>query len=778
MTEYTKTVTQISEHVVHVSYTKPGYKTSEHLVQMPNSDEKKQVKQKFQQIGDDISFLNDSGKPVLLQNTIEFIPKKVYTYQQSSDEDQVKSTANGDVSVIENLIEKSDHDSFSGKITFSINSEEILTGLGQYEDGIYNYHGRKEYIYESNMRIGIPFLISSNNYGILIDTQSSVIFDSETDYMTFTIDTTNDVSYYVITGKNVGTILKNLRQLTGKAIIPPRWAFGYMQSKERYENQDELVSVATKFREDKIPVDCIIQDWHTWIGDHWGEKLLDKKRYPNFTQGMKALHDINTKLLFSIWPNMANNTKDFQEFKKEGLLLPNSNTYDAFSDEGRKLYWQQCDREIFNAGADGWWCDNSEPFSDEDWDGAKRRKEQNRYDLVVNRSKKSMNWDQINSYSLYHAKGIYENWLKTNSKKRVVNLTRSTMIGAQKYGVIPWSGDQSARWDVLDHQVTEGIKMALSGMPYWTFDIGGFFTVKDKWENRGCGMAGNDTPFWYWNGDYNDGVEDDGFKELYTRWLQVGTFIPIFRSHGTDTPREPWQFGKPGEPFYDAIVKFIKLRYRLLPYIYSWAANAYFDDETIMRGFLFDFANDEIAKNIDNEYMFGDAFLVRPVTKPMYYKPNSEKIPVTDYSSTVYLPKGTKWYDFWSNEVAIGGQTVDVSTPIDKMPIFVKAGSIIPTSDEIQYADQKQGKVNEITIYAGADGEFKLYNDDGDNYSYENGNYSRIFMNYQDEGHKLILDQVIGNGNFQKEFRIHLIGENIDRLIDVHYDGSEQEIGL
>lgn len=778
MNGFVRQITQINENIVHVSYTKAdSAQASPHLVSAQTP--KDNLTKRFSTEADKINFEDAEGQTVVYQDDVALSEVDVFKYVQPEHETgQVKSTANGDVSVIDDLRPVADHKAYSGKVTFHIDADELLTGLGQYEDGIYDYHGKKEYIYESNMRIGIPFLISSKHYGILIDTQSSVIFDSETDYMSFTIDTTNDLSYYVIVGEDTDTIMQNLRALTGKATIPPRWAFGYMQSKERYETQAELVTVAKRFRDEKIPVDCIIQDWHTWAGDRWGEKILDKQRFPDFKAGMADLHNLNTKLLFSIWPNMAGHTSDLKDFQDSDGLLDNANTYDAFSPAARALYWQQCNREIFSAGADGWWCDNSEPFSDEDWDGAIRRPEQKRYELVVDRSKKSMNWDQTNAYSLYHALGIYENWLKTNPDKRVVNLTRSTMIGAQKYGVIPWSGDQSARWSTLAHQVTEGIKMALSGMPYWTFDIGGFFTVHDKWENRGCGMAGNDTPFWYWQGDYNDGVQDNGFKELYTRWLQVGTFIPIFRSHGTDTPREPWQFGQAGEPFYDTIVKFIKLRYQLLPYIYSWAANAYFDNETIMRGFLFDFATDDIAQQTADEYMFGKAFLVAPITKPMYYHQDNQKIEDADYDTIVYLPAEAQWYDLWSNTVYEGGQHIKVTATIDKLPVFVKAGSIVPVSAEIDHADEKHGQIAELKIYAGADGDFKLYNDDGDNYSYETGNYARIPLHYDDQRATLTFGEVAGQGQFQRDFKIHVISADGDKTVQATYEGQQVSINL
>lgn len=726
-----------------------------------------------------ISFKNRQGEVILTETKRCLTEKKVYRY--SIDGEPVlkrKKTANGEVEYIENAREELEGLAFEGKLTFSVTENEGLYGLGQYEDGVYNYNGRKEYLYQTNMKIAIPFILSTRNYGILIDTESAVIYESKQGEIIFTIDTTHQLSYYVITGDSFEEIIQSLRRLTGDTPMLPRWAFGYIQSKERYRSSEELTETVKRFRQKGIPIDCIVQDWFSWEDGLWGEKRVDKTRYPDLKGLVDVLHAEKVKLMVSIWPNMAKESSNFQEFNEKGMLLPNSATYNAFSEEARAVYWKQCEEEWFSAGVDAWWCDNAEPFSDPDWNGETKRPEELRYQLVVDASKKSMDWTRLNAYGLYHARGIYENWRKTNTEKRVVNLTRSTYISGQRYGTIAWSGDISAKWSVLRKQITEGIKFSMSGMPYWTVDIGAFFTVKDKWENRGCNSSGNTSKLWFWDGDYNNGVEDLGYRELYVRWLQYGTFLPVFRSHGTDTPREPWHFGSPGSIFYETIVKYIKLRYQLLPYIYSWGAEVHWKHGVMLRSLLFDFARDEKVREISDCYMFGKALLVCPVTRPMYYDANSSPLPETEKTKEVYLPKGADWFDFWTNAFHTGGQTLLYDAPLDVIPLFVRAGSIIPISKPIFHADEKKGRVSEILVYSGGDGEFTLYNDEGDGYAYENGRFSAIHITYRDQEKAITFGKAEGQFEYQENFRIKWIGCSQQKIIQVHYQGEELTIRI
>jgi len=757
--ELRREITQLSDAIVHVSYFYDK-KSSDVSVLIaddfcPSPYEKKAYEEKSNEI---VFFFGDS--PVLTQTGASLTTKDVYKFLiDGTPVVKKKMTANGEVSYIENAEEKFERHSYEGILEFQVGSQEMLLGLGQYEDGILDYRNRTEYLYESNMRIAIPFLITTGNYAIFIDSESNMVYSSENNKVTFTIDTTKELSYYIILGAGIDDILVNFQKLTGRASMLPRWTFGYVQSKERYQTAQELMEIADQFRERQLPIDCIVQDWHTWEEGLWGEKIFDKKRYPDLPKTVANLHNKNIKFMVSVWPNMNPESCNYHEFQKRNLLLANSNVYDAFDETARALYFEQCQREILAADTDAFWCDNAEPFSDADWSGEHKKPEKERYRVVVEESKKSIEWERLNAYGLYHAKGIYENWRQQIPEKRVVNLTRSGYVSGQKYGTILWSGDICAKWEVMRKQIVEGVKVGLCGIPYWTLDIGGFFVVKDKYENRGCNNTGHD-PLWFWNGDYNDGVEDLGYRELYTRWLQFGTFLPIFRSHGTDTPREPWQFGNKGDIFYDTIAKFMRLRYRLMPYIYSLAAKAHRESYIMMRGFAFDFCEDTNALLTPDEYMFGDAFLVAPVLRPMYYDVNSVVLTEANKTRRVYLPKDVKWYDFWTNKLYDGGQYVDIDTPLEIMPLMVKAGSIIPFSDDMAYADEKKGAVSHIRIYDGADGVFDFYNDAGDGYDYENGEYCLVHMEYCYEKHELMLSTADGNYPVQKCISVQLVKED------------------
>ena len=770
-----------TENIIRVVYTRSKEETrnsiliAEDFKPMSNL-----VTDKYLSVDDCILFKNKQGEVILRETGHCLTEKDVFTYYVDGEPIiKHKHTANGEVAYIENAKHKYAGTAYEGKLVFSITEEEGIYGLGQHEAGIYNYNGKKEYLFQANMKISIPFMLSSRNYGILIDTESAVIFDSQKGEITFTIDTTKELSYYVITGDNFDEIIKWLRTLTGRTPMLPRWAYGYIQSKERYQSSKDILNTVLQFRNSGIPIDCIVQDWLTWKEGLWGDKHVDKERYPDLNSLLSRLHEKHVKLMVSIWPNMAEGGSNLCEFKGKGLLLPNTTTYDAYSEEARTVYWKQCEEEWFSAGVDAWWCDNAEPFSDVDWNGEEKRPEELRYKLIEDQSKKCMDWTRLNSYGLLHSKGIYENWRKVRNESRVVNLTRSSYISGQRYGTISWSGDISAKWSVLKKQITEGIKFSMSGMPYWTLDIGAFFTVRDKWENRGCNCSDNTNKLWFWDGDYNDGVDDLGYRELYLRWLQFGTFLPMFRAHGTDTPREPWRFGKPGEIFYETILKFINLRYQLLPYIYSLAADVHQNHSTILRSLMFDFSDDENVKELSDSFMFGKAFLVCPVTEPMYYDVNSVLLSNINKIKAVYLPKGTRWFDFWTNTIHVGGQTLTCKATLDIIPLFVKAGSIVPVSEPLMYADQNKGGISEIIIYSGQDGEFTLYNDEGDNYSYEKGNFSAINLSYKDDEKTLTFGKACGAFKYQQNFTVKLIksGE-IPKTIEFVYKGKEETINI
>lgn len=754
--ELKRYIKQLSDQIVHVYYSfeeESSYKSNLIAKDFSPGQYHEQI---YLEDIEGIKYLY-KGACVLKQNKASLCKKDVYKYVIDGEPViKKKLTANGEVSYIENARQEPERTSYEGQITFQVGKDELLLGLGQYEDGVFDYRNRTEYLYESNMRIAIPFLITTGHYAIFIDSESNMIFNSNNEEVTFTIDTTKELSYYVILGEDTDDILKQFHLLTGKASMMPRWMFGYIQSKERYDNAQELLETAKEFRDRKIPIDCLVQDWYTWEEGLWGEKIFDKKRYPDLPGTVEALHNDHFRFMVSVWPNMSPDGENYAEFAKVGKLLPNSNVYDAFDEEARDLYFRQCQDEILAAGTDAFWCDNAEPFSDADWSGIHKKPESERYQVVVDESKKSMEWERLNSYGLYHAKGMYDNWRKTIKDKRMVNLTRSGYASGQQYGTILWSGDITAKWETMRKQIVEGMKAGLCGVSYWTLDIGGFFVVKDKYENRGCNNTSTE-PIWFWDGDYNDGVEDMGYRELYTRWIQFGAFLPIFRSHGTDTPREPWQFGDKGDMFYDVIVKYIRLRYQLMPYIYSLAAKAHSAAYTMMRSLAFDFAEDAEALNVVDEYMFGDAFLVAPVLEPMYYEADSKVLSDVKKVRKVYLPKGTKWYDFWTNQVYEGGQYIEAEADIDKMPIFVKAGSIIPFSADMEYADERNGEVSFIRVYEGADGTFELYNDSGDGYAYEEGEFSLLTIKYFDDKKEILFEKRVENYPMQKTVTIQRI---------------------
>lgn len=701
---------------------------------------------------------------------------KKYTIDGTKPIIKTVKTVDGERNFVENAKTITDRMAYKGEFSFKLKEEEALYGLGQHENGIYNYRGHMQYLYQHNMKVPIPFLLSSRNYGILFDCTSLMSFKSDDKKAEIYLDTVDQIDYYIIHGKNIDEIMAGYRKLTGKAVMLPRWTYGYVQSKERYKTEEELLETALTFRQKEIPLDCIVQDWKYWEGDLWGNKILDKSRYPHLSETVKKLHEEHIKLMISVWPNVNHDGENHTEFMEKGMLLGDYSTYDAFKEEARAVYWKQAEEELFSSGLDAWWCDSTEPFAGPDWCGISKLPEEERYKLVGEEHKKFLDAAHANIYALMHTKGMYEYQRKADSSRRVVNLTRSGSPSQQKYGTILWSGDISASWDTLRKQITEGLNFCMSGMPYWTLDIGAFFAGSlqcwRKWKDDPEAQ-----PVWFWNGNYDKGVHDLGYRELYVRWLQYGAFLPMMRSHGTDTPREPWHFGEEGNMFYDTIIKFIKLRYKLLPYIYSLGARVHFEDYTMMRSLLFDFAKDKKVKEISDEFMLGDSILVCPVTTPMYYDTNSKVLEGTDKTREIYLPKGTDWYDFWTNKRYRGGQSMMAEAPIEKLPVYIKAGAIIPTAEDLNYADEVKDKTIKVLVYLGADGEFTLYDDDGDNYSYEEGQYVFIRLVWKDKERVFEIENAEGLYPFEKKFEIVLIdNEGEIEMKSTYFKGARERI--
>lgn len=618
-----------------------------------------------------------------------------------------------------------DRQAYHTKLEFEWAPGEALYGLGSHEEGVLNLRGHHQYLYQQNMKAVVPVLVSTRGYGILLDSYSLITFHDDAYGSYLWTDVDDELDYYFIYGPEFDQIVHELRYLTGKAPMLPKWAFGYIQSKERYTCQEELLAIAREYRARELPLDGLVLDWKSWPGNLWGQKTLDPARFPDPKRMLQELHDLHVHLMVSIWPIMRPGGPDWQEMREQGCLLGNQATYNAFSPQARALYWKQANEGLFAHGIDAWWSDCTEPF-EADWRGPVKPEPEERLRINTEEAKRYLDPEYINAYSLLHAQGIYEGQRAVTAAKRVVNLTRSAYAGQQRYGTITWSGDVTATWETLRRQIAEGLNFCVTGLPYWTVDIGGFF-VRSRPE------------FWFWRGDYDEGIEDLGYRELYVRWSQWAAFLPIFRSHGTDTPREVWRFGEPGDPMYDALIRFLHLRYRLLPYIYSLAGRVTHEDDTILRLLAFDFRHDPATYDIRDQFMFGPAFLAAPVTQPMYYVAGSRPLAGVSKSRAVYLPAGCEWYDFWTDRRLAGGQTILADAPLDIMPLYVRAGAIVPMGPARQYVDDRPDAAIELHLYPGCNGSFQLYEDEGDGYNYEYGAFSVIPMEWHDASRRLLL---------------------------------------
>ncbi|MCR5179403.1 MAG: glycoside hydrolase family 31 protein [Lachnospiraceae bacterium] len=620
------------------------------------------------------------------------------TYKLAGGEQKTRiiETADGKKEVIEDALKvptgKSCH--IRLKLEFG---DEALYGFGQHEKRMGSLRGKRLYIHQANRRIAVPMLVSTKGYGILIDTYSPLIFNDDDEDSYVYVEADSELEYYFMAG-GMNQVIKDYRILTGKAVMPPKWAFGYVQSQERYETQEEILETAKKSRELGLGMDCIVLDWFSWGENQWGQKSYDSSRFPDPAGMIKKLHDEHIHFMISIWPAMGEETEDRKEFAERNLLLPACSVYNAFEAKGRKLYWEQLERTHFSYGTDAWWCDSSEPFTPE-WNHRERPEPAKLFEEYCSEAGLRMPYEYSNAYPLYHAMGIYENQ-RAASDKRVCNLTRSAYTGQQRYGTVMWSGDTGASWDTLRAQVTGALHFSASGLPYWTTDIGAFF-VKHGDQ-------------WYWDGEYDDTTDDEKYCELFVRWYQLGCFLPVFRAHGTDCRREPWNFrGR----YYDALLKANRLRYSLIPYIYSEAGKVWLNDTSLVRFLSFDFADDRRVWDITDQYMFGESLMVCPVLEPM----ESDE---TDGRSVreVYFPAGCDWYDLFTGEKYEGKSTAFISADLDTIPVFVKSGSIIPMCEPAMSTEE----LGDVTfkrfgdIFEG----YLFYTDDGDSYAYENGGYT------------------------------------------------------
>lgn len=586
--------------------------------------------------------------------------------------------------------------------------------------------------------------------------------------ITLSSEAGKNIDYYFIAGNNADDVIGGYRLLTGKATLVPDWALGFWQSRERYKTQKEIETTVEEYRKRKLGLDNIVLDWSFWKEDAWGSQQFDSSRFPDATGMISRLKkDYHTRFMISVWPKFYEGIPAYNYLDQHGWLYPQniknkqrdwigkgyvSTFYDAFNPAARKAFWQLLDTSLFQKGVDAWWLDASEPdiYSNSSIAHRKALMEPNAAGSAT---------AYFNGYPLVNAEAVYEGQRASRPDQRVFILTRSAYAGMQRYAAATWSGDIAARFDELQRQIPAGINFSLSGLPYWTSDIGGFF-VEDKYDKP--------SP--------QDAVLEE-WRELTTRWYQFGTFCPLFRSHGQFPYREIFNIAPDTHPAYKSMLFYNGLRYRLMPYIYSVAGSTYHNNYSIMRGLAMDFGNDVSVKNIGDQYMFGPALLISPV-----YTAHAT-------NRNVYLPAGQGWYDLYTGSYTAGGQNILADAPYEKIPVFVKEGSIVPIGPALQYTREKPADDITLYVYTGKDAHFELYEDEGINYNYEKGNYSRIPFTYNEATRTLTIGKREGNFDGmlkERVFRIVWVNKNtpaalnFDRHNDdaVSYNGNEQMIKM
>ncbi|WP_046368377.1 TIM-barrel domain-containing protein [Flavihumibacter petaseus] len=581
----------------------------------------------------------------------------------------------------------------------------------------------------------------------------------------FSSEAGRQLDYYFVYGSSIDEVIGGYRLLTGKAPIVPRWALGFWQSRERYKTQDEILSTVKTFREKKIPLDNIVLDWSYWKQADWGSQEFDASRFPNPDSMIKVLHQqYKTRFMISVWPKFYEGIKAYEDFRAKGWLYPRniadrqrdwiaqgyiSTFYDAFNPAARQGFWNLIHDKLYTKGVDAWWMDASEPDILSNVDPGRRKDQMVGVHLGTAA-------EFLNAYPLQNAKGIYEGQRGVDPDKRVFLLTRSGFLGSQRYGATIWSGDIASRWTDMKAQISAGLNFSLSGLPYWTMDIGGF-SVEKRFEQPNA-------------------TDKKEWQELMTRWFQFGAFAPLFRSHGQFPYREIYNTANEGEPAYNSMLYYNKLRYRLLPYIYSLAGEAWLHDKTLMRALVMDFPDDETARQVGDQFLLGPSLLVNPV----YTYGATER--------NVYLPSGG-WFELETGKFLTGGQTIKAAAPYERLPLYVRAGSILPTGPALLYSDEKKADPVTLNIYAGADADFTLYEDDGLHYQYEKGAYTTISFHYDEASRTLTIGD--RNGSFpemlkNRIFRIRVTRPDQPKPLvfddasdrSVRYSGKQQTIKL
>jgi alpha-D-xyloside xylohydrolase len=831
------------------------------------------------------------------------------TFTKASGDPLVKEIGNALLVPVEFKGDKG----FSLNQRFALSPEEGIFGLGQHQDGYMNYRGRQVTLVQANTQSAIPFLVSSQGYGILWDNTSKTVFSDTSEGLTITSDIGDNLDYYFIAGGTIDGAIAGYRQLTGTAPLYGKWAYGYWQSKEHYHTKDELLTVAKEYRRRKIPIDNLIQDWNYWGGIRdWSGMTFTPDRYPDPVGMVKTLHDLHFHLAISVWAGIGPDTAIHKEMDKNGFLFKPTGWagfkfYDAFNPAANDLYWKYLKEGLLSKGIDGWWLDSTEP----DIINA-LSKESSEYEMKRVENNYLGSWARtLNAYPLAITGGLHGHLRREDPQRRAFILTRSAFAGQQRFAATTWSGDIGASWEVYRKQISAGINHSMAGIPYWTFDIGAF-------------VLGS------YGGVFDRGIKQPAYQELYTRMFQLGVFSPIFRAHGSEGPREIWTFGK----FVPALKKANRWRYRLLPYIYSQAWQVTAHGGSIMRGLPMDFPKDRQTFGIDDQFLFGPFILVNPVTTYQQHRPPAPTVLVPtenlrtrdgkpgivvtyskdvehktvslervepqinllwytgrpDYvtestfsirwtgklipnqtgphqlhvksfgarrlfldgkelpflandtlerythplplkagqaydlvmeienptpgavkgqlywrtpdryakeklketrptSRDVYLPLGITWFDYWTGKQFHGGSTVTSPAPIDRIPLFVKAGAILPLGPDVQYASEKPADPIELRIYPGADGQFTFYEDEGDGYAYERGVHATIQMRWDDAEKRLILEKRRGEfpGMLQnRTFHVVLVtagkgaGMDLSRKPDkvLRYRGEEMSMAF
>ena len=680
----------------------------------------------------------------------------------SSSQLTVKQDAQGNLTFLtakgKVLLREKNCDVKGARQTFTLDKDEAIYGLGTIQNGKMNRRGEKKRMEQSNLEDFQNVLQSIKGWGIYWENYSPTLFEDNAEGMTFDAEVGDGVDYYFMYGGSADGVIAQMRHLSGDVPMFPLWTYGFWQSKERYKSARETESIVDKHRELQVPLDGIIQDWQYWGSNYlWNAMDFLAEDFSNGKQMIQNVHRKHAHFMISIWASFGPQTQQFRELNEKGLLMPfetwpqsglshiwpprkdypsGVKVYDAFHPEARAIYWKYL-KTLYDYGTDAWWMDSTDPdfFNPRESDYAHK---------VYGGTWRS----QRNAFPLETVRGIYQSQRKDyGGEKRVFIMTRSSYAGQQHYGSNMWSGDVNSSWDMLRKQVPAGLSYSLTGNPNFNTDIGGFFC--GSYNTMGSGSA----------------PRNPQFQELYVRWMQYGLFCPVFRSHGADAPREIWQFGKKGEPVYDAIEKQIRLRYRLIPYLYSTAWQVTTNNDSYLRPLFSDFAGDKKVWDTTDEFMFGRSILAAPIVNPQY---TEEKIIRTDAmtgwdrqnvsavngspvdftvakTATKYLPKGATWYDFWTGKYYAGGQDVTLETTLDRVPMFVRAGSILPLGPEMQYVGEKAWDKLELRVYPGANGSFTLYEDEGDNYNYEKGQYATITFHWNDKARTLTIDERKGS---------------------------------